>query len=163
MFARVRLVGRVWLLAVMVMMSIWVATVLRAQSTELEVVQSENTDLAHAAAVLQALKDLEFERSVGKIAEADYEEIVGRYRAEAKRLLRAVDEDLGPLRERASAYVAEQLGTERPPKRSKLPKKAAGDPVCPSCRTENDADAAFCKKCGNKLGDTSKDTRNATG
>jgi DNA-binding transcriptional ArsR family regulator len=114
-------------------------------------------------AVLQALKDLEFERSVGKIAEADYEEIVARYRAEAKRLLRAVDEDLGPLRERASAYVAEQLGTERPPKRSKPPKKVAGDTVCPSCRTENDADAAFCKKCGNKLGDTSKDTRDATG
>src|SRR6185503_11250225 len=40
-------------------------------------------------AVLQALKDLEFERSVGKIAEADYEELVSRYRAEAKRLLRA--------------------------------------------------------------------------
>ena len=113
-------------------------------------------------AVLQALKDLEFERSIGKIADADYEELVGRYRAEAKRLLRAVDEDLAPLRERAAAYVADQLGTERTPKRSKPPKKVA-DPVCSGCGTENDADAAFCKKCGAKLTPSSKDARDATG
>jgi hypothetical protein len=113
-------------------------------------------------AVLQALKDLEYERSVGKIADADYEELVQRYRAEAKRLLRAVDEDLAPLRDRAAAYVAEQLGTAPPPKRSKPPKKA-DEPVCPSCRAENDADAAFCKKCGTKLAAAPKDSRDATG
>ena len=112
-------------------------------------------------AVLQALKDLEFERSVGKIEEDHYQELVARYRTEAKRLLRAVDEDLAPLREKAAAYVAEQLGTERPQKRSKPPKKA-DEPVCPSCRTENDIDAAFCKKCGSKL-DATKDARDATG
>lgn len=113
-------------------------------------------------AVLQALKDLEFERSVGKIADADYEELVTRYRTEAKRLLRAVDEDLAPLRDKAAAYVAEQLGTAPPPKRSKPPKKA-DDPVCPSCQAENDTDAAFCKKCGTKLSVPSKDARDATG
>jgi len=113
-------------------------------------------------AVLQALKDLEFERSVGKIAEADYEELVARYRAEAKRLLRAVDENLAPLREQAAAYVAEQIGAARPTLRSK-PAKKPDDPVCPSCQTANDADAAFCKKCGHKLGDKSKDARDATG
>jgi DNA-binding transcriptional ArsR family regulator/ribosomal protein L40E len=113
-------------------------------------------------AILQALKDLEFERSVGKIAEADYEELVTRYRTEAKRLLRVVDENLAPLREQATAFVAEQLGTERPAKRSKPPKKAE-DPVCPGCQTDNDTDAAFCKKCGHKLGDKSKDARDATG
>src|SRR5258708_18934778 len=58
-------------------------------------------------AVLQALKDLEYERSMGKIAEADYEELLRRYRTEAKRLLRAVDEDLAPARARAAAYIAE--------------------------------------------------------
>jgi hypothetical protein len=113
-------------------------------------------------AILQALKDLEFERSVGKIDEADYQELVQRYRTEAKRLLRAVDEDLAPLRERAAAYVAGQLGAERPAKRSKPPKKA-DDPLCADCGTQNDQDAAFCKKCGTKLGGATKDTRNATG
>lgn len=117
---------------------------------------------AQKRAVLQALKDLEFERSVGKIDEADYEELVQRYRVEAKRLLRAVDEDLAPLRERAAAYVAEQLGTEPAPRRSKAAKKA-DDPVCPDCQTQNDHDAAFCKKCGSKLAGTAKDARDATG
>jgi ribosomal protein L40E len=113
-------------------------------------------------AVLQALKDLEFERSVGKIADGDYEELVARYRAEAKRLLRAVDADLEPLRERAAAYVAEQLG-ERPTVRAKKPVKKPDDPVCSSCQTENDADAAFCKKCGAKLVSPSKDAREQAG
>jgi serine protease len=57
MFGRVRVVGRVLLLAVLVIVSVRVATSLRAQSPELEVVQSESTDLAHAAAVLQALNE----------------------------------------------------------------------------------------------------------
>src|SRR5262245_33286758 len=42
-------------------------------------------------AVLRALKDLEFERSVGKISEEDYQTLVAKYRAEAKRLLRLLD------------------------------------------------------------------------
>src|SRR5215471_17278874 len=61
-------------------------------------------------AVLQALKDLEYERSVGKVSDADYDELLRRYRAEAKRLLRAVDEDLAPLRAKANTYLAERLG-----------------------------------------------------
>jgi hypothetical protein len=138
-------------------------------------------------AVLQALKDLEFEKSVGKIADADYEELVRRYRAEAKRLLRAVDEDLAPMRERANAYLAEQLGGEAP-KRGKAGKKSgtravegadtkadaksddapqklakAAAHACPSCQTANDSDAAFCKKCGTKLADETKGARDAAG
>jgi len=116
-------------------------------------------------AVLQALKDLEYERSVGKIAETDYEELLHRYRADAKRLLRAVDEDLAPLRAKAAAYVAAHLGQEAPakpvtpngdPKRespsteSKTAKKPTTSP-CPSCQVDNDDDALFCKKCGTKL------------
>jgi hypothetical protein len=63
-------------------------------------------------AVLRALKDLEFERSVGKISEEDYVELVARYRGEAKRLLRLIDEEAGPRRERAAALVAKRLRRE---------------------------------------------------
>lgn len=95
-------------------------------------------------AVLQALKDLDYERSMGKIADADYEDLLRRYRAEAKRLLRAVDEDLAPLRARAAAYLTEQLG-------STPAAMTTHDRACPSCKTDNDPDALFCKKCGEKL------------
>ena len=60
-------------------------------------------------AVLRALKDLEYERAVGKINEADYANLAEHYRGEAKRLLRAVDADLGPERERAEQILAERL------------------------------------------------------
>ncbi|MFS8066357.1 MAG: zinc-ribbon domain-containing protein [Byssovorax sp.] len=63
-------------------------------------------------AVLRALKDLEFERSVGKISEEDYVELVARYRGEAKRLLRRLDEEAQPRRERVEALVTKRLRRE---------------------------------------------------
>ena len=63
-------------------------------------------------AVLRALKDLEFERSVGKISEEDYAELVARYRGEAKRLLRLLDEAAQPRRDRVEALVAKRLRRE---------------------------------------------------
>lgn len=60
-------------------------------------------------AVLRALKDLEFERSVGKISEEDYRALVAKYRAEAKRLLQALDQSAAPGRERAEVLVQRRL------------------------------------------------------
>jgi hypothetical protein len=149
-------------------------------------------------AVLRALKDLEFERSVGKISEEDYKALVAKYRAEAKRLLRTLEEGAEPRRQKAADLVTERLYleglAEAPPdpyrgadpvakapknknkkKKGKLdkpkaavkveasaakaealaaPAKESGDaakPACFSCGTRNDADAAFCKKCGARL------------
>jgi serine protease len=53
----VRVVGRVCLLVVTAIASVWATAALSSQSTELETVQSESTDLAHAAAVLHALNE----------------------------------------------------------------------------------------------------------
>jgi hypothetical protein len=63
-------------------------------------------------AVIRALKDLEFEHDVGKISDEDYHALVTKYRAEAKRLLRALDEDAAPRRERAEALVMRRLRQE---------------------------------------------------
>ena len=60
-------------------------------------------------AVIRALKDLEFERSVGKISEEDYRALVAKYRAEAKRLLQALDQSTAPGRERAEVLVQRRL------------------------------------------------------
>src|SRR5258708_39092671 len=109
-------------------------------------------------AVLQALKDLDYERSVGKIADADYEELLRRYRTEAKRLLRAVDVDLAPLRAKAAAYVAERSKRAEAPVASSATKAKR---ACPSCKSDNDVDAVFCKKCGGKL-ESSQESRDAT-
>lgn len=59
--------------------------------------------------VLRALKDIEFERNVGKISEEDYQELATKYRAEAKRLLQAIDEKSAAGRERAEVLVQKKL------------------------------------------------------
>ncbi|WP_438006380.1 zinc ribbon domain-containing protein [Sorangium sp. So ce321] len=67
------------------------------------------TEEEQKQSVLRALKDLEFERSVGKISDEDYAELVAKYRAEAKRLLRLLDADAQPRREHVAALVARHL------------------------------------------------------
>lgn len=62
--------------------------------------------------VLRALKDLEYERSVGKLSDADYREFSERYRAEARRLIEAVDSTLGPAHELAEKLARERLARE---------------------------------------------------
>jgi hypothetical protein len=61
-------------------------------------------------AVLRALKDLEYERGVGKISPEDYAELSARYRAEAKRLIQAVDETLAPARAEVERALQKRLG-----------------------------------------------------
>ncbi len=122
-------------------------------------------------AVLRALKDLEFERSVGKISEEDYREFSARYRAEAKRLIARVDESLAATRRLAEDLASEQIrksgvhdeehreksdgsnhGAEPAPALEATREVAASDEFsCPACSTVNDVDARFCKHCGKTL------------
>jgi hypothetical protein len=130
-------------------------------------------------AVLRALKDLEFERSVGKISDEDYRALVAKYRAEGKRLIQALEAEAEPRRRKVEDLVAARLFqeglAEAPPEpfrgaaaEVKAPKKkgkaAKAEPAapatkvdeetkpsCASCGTRNDADATFCKKCGARL------------
>ena len=60
-------------------------------------------------AVLRAIKDLDFERGVGKISKEDYDVLMAQYRRKAKLLLRAIDERATPEREKVARIVAEHL------------------------------------------------------
>jgi hypothetical protein len=122
-------------------------------------------------AVLRALKDIEFERSIGKISEDDYQELAARYRAEAKRLLRMLDEDAKPGRQKVEALVLDRLvhaglaagaaaaPTERKKKKSRSAPAAKpeapapkGEQAAPPERTnEPDAGAVpVCASCGTR-------------
>jgi hypothetical protein len=65
--------------------------------------------------VLRALKDLEFERSVGKISDEDYAELSARYRSQAKRLMQLLDEGAQPDRERAEKALRDRLAKDARP------------------------------------------------
>jgi hypothetical protein len=124
-------------------------------------------------AVLRALKDLEFERSVGKVSEEDFKKLSAQYREEAKLLLQVLDREQSPARERAEKLAESYL--EKALKDAPPPKTAEDEPaeteeaddvedededededdvselVCAQCDTKNDTDARFCKKCGEAL------------
>jgi hypothetical protein len=102
--------------------------------------------------VLKAIKEVELDYQMRKIAERDYREMVERYRARALRLIGEIEagDDYRSLIERELAIRLKLAPAE-------VSKPAAAAPAtpraheCGSCQTANDEDAQFCKKCGAKL------------
>lgn len=139
---------------------------------------------------LRALKDLEQEHAIGKIDDADYKALLVEYRAQAKAVIREMDDVLAPYRAEAEALVTAHLAKRHiksshaepaeAPEPAEEPADDAEDEeedsseaddgqghareaqapdgrvTCPSCETANDSDAAFCKRCGAKLGEASE-------
>lgn len=83
--------------------------------------------------VMRSIKELEFDRAMRKISDADFAEIDQRLRARAVSLMAELE------RPDADAPV------------DVPPAAAAVDDRCPSCDVQNDADARFCKSCGQRL------------
>lgn len=112
--------------------------------------------------VLRALKDLEYERSVGKISEEDFHDYSARYRAEAKRLMQSLDDGLAVQRKQVEAELARRLTKPEPAEptepetteetaEKEPPSERVGTRPCPACQTNNELDARFCKACGKAM------------
>jgi len=98
------------------------------------------------ALVLRSIKELEFDFAMGKVSQADFDEMAGRLRRRAMGLIVQLDASTG-YREQIEREVAAQVTTLAPPQ----PESHARIGVCPTCSTRNDADARFCKQCGTSL------------
>lgn len=87
------------------------------------------------ALMLRSIKELEFDRAMGKVSDADFTELDARLRSRALSLMAQLD-------------AAQALDEHAP-----APSVAAGTESneCPGCQTTNDPDARFCKNCGQKL------------
>jgi len=92
---------------------------------------------------LRSIKELEFDRAMGKLSDADWKEMSGRLRARVGRLMRQLDAGAG-YRERIERELEKRLG-------EKGVAAAPSERACASCATVNDADARFCKSCGQKI------------
>lgn len=106
------------------------------------------------ALVLKAIKEIELDYQMRKIAEVDYKEMVERYRARALRLISELEagDNFRPLIERE---LRDRLARGDAPAETPADAptaSAAKTTACPSCGANNDDDAQFCKKCGGKLG-----------
>ena len=110
--------------------------------------------------VLRSIKELEFDRGMGKVSEKDFAEMSARLRARAARLMRQLD--AGSLYQE---HIAKEV-EKRLPKVSAAPdpSTSSGSPraesrgdkarpthTCASCAAVNDPDARFCKRCGARL------------
>ena len=92
--------------------------------------------------VLRALKDLEYERSVGKISPQDYAQLLAQYHAEAKRLIQSVDESLGSAREEVEKSLEQRLaraGITPKAKPEAEPEKAAESAPAPAVDSAPDS------------------------
>ena len=105
--------------------------------------------------VLRAIKDLEFDRAMGKISEKDFAEMDARLRGRAAGLMRQLDAGTG-YREDIQREIDKRVGSrkiDRPsPSPPSAPAAAPTTKICLSCCTVNDTDARFCKGCGYQMG-----------
>jgi ribosomal protein L40E len=87
------------------------------------------------ATVLRAIKDLEFDRGMKKVSDADYEEMLARLKQRALLIMEQL----------------ERIPAEAP---SRTPESTAAraSATCVRCGGANPTDAKFCNQCGVALG-----------
>jgi hypothetical protein len=126
---------------------------------------------------LRSIKELEFDRAMGRLSDEDWKEMSGRLRVRAARLIRQLDAGVG-YREQIERELQKRIGesgARLKPSRSEdedasarltpsrdedgasarlKPSRSEDDAAerrCAACDTANDSDAKFCKGCGAKL------------
>jgi hypothetical protein len=110
---------------------------------------------------LRSIKELEFDRAMGKLSEADWHEMSSRLRTRAAGLMRQLDAGSG-YRAQIERDLAARLKGSRHESGSggaregNINSRSAGPSdarACARCSTINDVDARFCKACGQPLAD----------
>jgi hypothetical protein len=101
--------------------------------------------------VLRSIKELEFDRAMGKVADEDFNEMVARLRARAIAIMKLLDQGTS-YREMIEKDLAAKMGSGVFSDPQTTTKKTPDPIFACACGTANDPDARFCKKCGAKLG-----------
>ncbi len=96
-------------------------------------------DFSPRAVALRALKEIEFDRATGKLADADYDALKAKYTSEALAALR-VESGTG---EGGRGTGHTHVSTHPP---SPVPR-----PACPTHGPRPESDAQFCSECGRRL------------
>lgn len=119
------------------------------------------------ALVLRSIKELEFDRAMGKLSDKDFEEMGARLRARAISIIKQLDDENAGYREIIERELKARVAAA--PLRKAVPPPGVGNAVANAvgkavaaavavtvagmcvCGVANDPDAVFCKKCGTKL------------
>ena len=103
------------------------------------------------ALTLRSIKELEFDRAMGKVSAQDFDEMAGRLRARAVGIMKQLDAGTSAYRVIIEKELAARVGSKpvgQLPDQAVAPVRVSG--LC-GCGTSNDSDARFCKSCGTKL------------
>jgi hypothetical protein len=124
-------------------------------AAERELSESMRLDLEREKALtLRSIKELEFDRAMGKVSPQDFEEMAGRLRARAVGIMKQLDAGSAAYRTLIEKELAARVGKSYQPAAPASPIPA--EPTRPTglcaCGITNDSDARFCKACGAKLG-----------
>jgi hypothetical protein len=107
------------------------------------------------ALVLRSLKELEFDRAMRKVSDADFAEIGSRLRARAMEVMRDLDRtDALPPPAAVDTPGLTPFAASPPVPGTvfaPLGQADAAPPLCGTCGQENDPDARFCNQCGSRL------------
>ncbi len=111
------------------------------------------------ALTLRSIKELEFDRAMGKVSDADFLEMAGRLRVRAASLIQRLDEGRS-YREQIERELTRRVGPAAAAAAQGVAPTTLAAPVaaaqpCAGCGTANDRDARFCKQCGASLGQAS--------
>jgi len=89
---------------------------------------------------LRSIKELEFDRAMGKVSDTDFADMATRLRVKAASLIQRLDES-SSYRQQIDQELERRVG----PTVAKVEPRPG---TCAGCGTANDADARFCKQCG---------------
>ena len=101
--------------------------------------------------VMRSIKELEFDRAMGKVSDQDFQEMGGRLRARAIVLMKQLDVDTLGYREQIARELAERLSIAIPSSAATSAVAPEDRSLCGKCSTSNETDARFCKNCGSPL------------
>jgi rRNA maturation endonuclease Nob1 len=127
--------------------------VLRPTDREPRPLESVDPEETPKGIALTALKEIEFDKETGKLSDADYEFLKGKYTAAALDALRHESEEVAS--DDIEAMVAAQVRALRsasaatPSNAPTLP--ADAKPACTTCGPRPEPDAIFCSSCGRRL------------
>ena len=106
------------------------------------------------ALTLRSIKELEFDRAMGKVSPQDFDDMAARLRARALGIMKQLDAGTPAYRAMIEKELAARVGSPARPAPAVGPAVApavAAAPAACACGTQNDRDARFCKSCGTRL------------
>lgn len=107
-------------------------------------------------AVLTALRDLDFDHAVGKVAKEDYEPLRQALLAEAAGVVAQLDDEWARVEADLDARIEAQVLAMRQTLRAERSRRVsaaspANNPVCPICGQTSRPGDLYCAGCGTRL------------